>query len=77
MFFNGMEMTTAKKDYFEEFLKQRFANLSTLINANHEQAMDSFERLEKKVDTTNGRVTKLEEEKQQYLKTTNNLMDSH
>jgi len=58
-----------KSSDYRVYLEEKFSHLITLINANHEESMDSFTRLEKKADVTNGRVTKLEDEKQTYLKT--------
>lgn len=58
-----------KSSDYRIYLDERFNHLITLINANHNESMDSFEKLEKKVDITNGRVNKLEDEKVGYLKT--------
>lgn len=50
---------TDQKDY-RKFLDERFGHLTTLINANHKESMDSNDRIEKHTITTNGRVTELE-----------------
>jgi len=64
-----LKVMPEKSSDYRIYLDERFAHLATLINANHNESMDSFERIEKKVDVTNGRVTKLEGEKVEYLKT--------
>ena len=58
MFLNGMAMTD-QQDY-REYLKERFSHLTTLINANHKESMDSNDRIEEHVAQTNGRVLDLE-----------------
>jgi hypothetical protein len=50
---------TDQKDY-RQLLDERFAHLTTLMNANHKEAMDSNDRIEKHVKETNGRVNCLE-----------------
>lgn len=58
---------TDQTDY-RMLLDERFAHLTTLINANHKEAMDSNDRIEKHVIQTNGRVNCLEEESKKRQK---------
>lgn len=51
---------TDQKDY-RIYLNERFKHLTTLINANHKESMDSNDRIEEHVVQTNGRVLELEE----------------
>ena len=52
---------TDQQDY-RKLLDERFAHLTTLMNANHKESMDSNDRIEQHVIQTNGRVNCLEAE---------------
>lgn len=57
-------------NYFQEYLEERFAGLTTLINARFENVDDKLEAVHEEAKRTNHRVTKLEEfedETKQYM----------
>jgi len=55
-------MTANRNNYFEAFLNERFKNLTTLINANHNQSMDSIDSINLKFAKLNGTVADLQKE---------------
>jgi len=59
---------TDQKDY-RLYLDARFAELTTLINAHNENVQDKLELIEAQVLKTNNRVTHLEDQRDNYLKT--------